>query len=90
MERSKFGNEHTHQCLLGKEPCKSYIKLQLKYIAEPLLLAVPHIQMTLASERIDQLNAISAADRNSSSEVFTAIQQIHADTHSRTSQMPRR
>ncbi|KAF8826840.1 hypothetical protein HHX47_DHR5000618 [Lentinula edodes] len=30
--------------------------------------SVPHIQMTLASERIDQLNAISAADRNSSSE----------------------
>ncbi|KAJ3853573.1 golgi-body localization protein domain-containing protein [Lentinula lateritia] len=50
MECSKFGNEHTHQCLLGKEP------------------SVPHIQMTLASERIGQLNAISAADRNSSSE----------------------
>ncbi|KAJ3799089.1 golgi-body localization protein domain-containing protein [Lentinula aff. detonsa] len=62
MERSKFGKEHTHQCLLGGEP------------------SVPHIQMTLASERIDQLNA---AKDDSTFEVFIHFSyQRSTDTNS--------
>ncbi|KAJ3774447.1 golgi-body localization protein domain-containing protein [Lentinula raphanica] len=65
MERSKFGTEDTHQCLLGREP------------------SAPHIQMTLASERIDQLNAAvdDSASESSAQKMIPLLQRYIDHLH---------
>lgn len=60
-ESSKFGNEETHRCLLGKEPCRSRLaSCRSLLIMMSSRLAAPQVQISLASDRISELrNAFS-------------------------------
>lgn len=53
MSHSKFGNEDTHVCFIGKEPCKWRACVNLNHISK--LVAVAQVQIDLVSERIDRL-----------------------------------
>jgi hypothetical protein len=50
---SKFGSEHSHICLLGKEQCELYRMSVLPIIN--ILVAVPQTQISLASARVTEL-----------------------------------
>ena len=55
VEESKFGDEDTHVCFLGKEAC-SLVFLSVDIMANlHFYLAVPRIQMNIASDRIEKL-----------------------------------
>ena len=52
-QTSKFGSEHSHICLLGKEQCKLY-RISVLPISN-ILVAVPQTQISLASARVTEL-----------------------------------
>lgn len=65
---SKFGSEHSHICLLGKEPCQSdYCSLLTDIQADQSLyrLAVTKTQMNLASARAADLKTLVAKQNES-------------------------
>ena len=52
-QTSKFGSEHSHICLLGKEQCKLY-RISVQSILN-ILVAVSQTQISLASARTTEL-----------------------------------
>lgn len=56
VELTKFGEEKTHVCFLGTEPCTFFSIGSWRYAYE-YLSAIPNVQVDLALKRIDQLRA---------------------------------
>ena len=54
---SKFGNENTHNCYLGKEPCKVFPTYLEQWGAHAYVTVIgsAHIQVKLVGERIEEL-----------------------------------
>lgn len=60
VEHTKFGDEDTHVCFLGKEACKYLAPRSFTaLIVTHLIVAVPRIQMDLAMKRINELRSRS-------------------------------
>lgn len=55
-DHSKFGDEDTHCCVLGTEPCQWRSTQIILHFAKTYV-AVPEIQISLAHERIKELNS---------------------------------
>ena len=52
---SKFGNEDTHSCYLGKEPCEVFLLIRNNTLAYRFIIGSAHIQVKLVGERIEEL-----------------------------------
>jgi hypothetical protein len=54
IESTKFGEEDSHVCFLGKEPC-TFVLLRGSVFFSLGVIAVPKVQMGIVSKRIDEL-----------------------------------
>lgn len=57
-QTSKFGSEHSHNCLLGKEPCKIVHNNCQEIFLTSVLEAVPKTQIALANARVMELRKL--------------------------------